>query len=179
MRQSGIPSPKLFAIYIDYLCYLLLNANIGCHIENTFINHIIYADDVCLFAPTLCSLQKLLNICEKIGFSNCINFNPSKSMYVVFNPKKRHYFIPSMIFKSTVLLPKCDVKYLGFILKDNLCDKAAISEELRTLYIRANMILRTFNKCNTDIKKEFFRSYSTSFCCHLWTSYTKKHVIKN
>ena len=40
----------------------------------------------------------------------CITFNPSKSMHVVFNPEKKHYFIPSMISNYTVLLPKCDVK---------------------------------------------------------------------
>ena len=105
---------KLFAIYVEDLSYLLLNANIGGHIENICINHIMYADDVCLFAPTPCSLQKLLNICEQFGLSNCITFSPSKSLYVVFNPKKKHYFIPNMIFNSTLSLPKCDVKYLLF-----------------------------------------------------------------
>ena len=113
-------------MYVDDLSYLLLNSKIGCHIENTCINHIIYADDICLFTPTPCSLQKLLNICEQFGLSNCITFNPLKSMYIVLKPKKNHNFIPNMIFNSTIVLPKCDMKFLGFIMKNNLTDTKAI-----------------------------------------------------
>ena len=99
-------------------------------------------------------------------------------MYVVYKPKKNHSFIPNMIFNSAVLLPKCDVKYLGFILKISLNEDEAILKELRTLYIRSNVILRTFKKCNVDVKKELFRSYCTSFYCgHLWTLYNKRSYL--
>ena len=89
-----------------------------------------------------CSLQKLLIKCEQFGLSNCITFIPLKSMYVIFRPKKNHSFIPNMIFNSTVLLLKCDIKYLGFMPKTSLSDNEAILKELRTLFIRSNVILR-------------------------------------
>ena len=106
-----------------------------------------------------------------------ITFNPLKSMYVVFRPKKNHSFIPNMIFNSTVLLSKCDIKYWRFILKNSLVTMKL--QELRTLYIRSNALLRNIEKCNTDVKRELFRSYCTSFYCgHLWTSYNKTVLSK-
>ena len=63
MRQGGILIPKLF-VNVDNLFDLLPNENIVCHVENTWINHSIYAN-VCLSVPTPpCSLQKLLSMCE-------------------------------------------------------------------------------------------------------------------
>ena len=57
VRQGGILSPYLFAIYMDDLSVTLNNAKVGCHINNRCANHMLYADDLCVIAPSPRGLQ--------------------------------------------------------------------------------------------------------------------------
>jgi len=52
VRQSGILSPFLFAVYIDELSLCLHLANIDCRLSNMIINHLLFADDAVVFAPS-------------------------------------------------------------------------------------------------------------------------------
>ena len=63
VRQGGILSQSLLAIYMDDLSSLLNTSRIGCHISDVCINHVFYADDLCLMAPCAMVLQELINIC--------------------------------------------------------------------------------------------------------------------
>ena len=40
VRQGGILSPSLFAVYMDDLSSLLNASRIGCHIDDVCINHV-------------------------------------------------------------------------------------------------------------------------------------------
>ena len=70
VRQGGILSPYLFIVYIDELSNMLNSAGIGCLIHNCCTNHVFYADDICVIAPSPSGLQGLLNICAKFGLEN-------------------------------------------------------------------------------------------------------------
>ena len=61
VRQGGILSPYLFIVYIDELSNMLNSAGIGSHIHNYCTNHVFYADDICVIAPSPSGLQGLLN----------------------------------------------------------------------------------------------------------------------
>ena len=50
VRQGGILSPVLFSFYMDDLSVLLSRSGIGCHIDDLCINHVFYADDLCLMS---------------------------------------------------------------------------------------------------------------------------------
>ena len=67
VRHGGILSPYLFIIYIDDLSNMLNSAGIGCHIHNCCTNPVLYANDVCVIAPSPSGLQGLLNTCAKFG----------------------------------------------------------------------------------------------------------------
>ena len=58
VRQGGILSPKLFAIYVDDLSHELTLCKSGCYIDDQCMNHVMYADDICLMAPSAIGLQK-------------------------------------------------------------------------------------------------------------------------
>ena len=62
VRQGGILSPSLFAVYMDDLYLLLNTSRIGGHIDDVCINHVFYADDLCLMAPCAIALQELIII---------------------------------------------------------------------------------------------------------------------
>ena len=58
VRQGEILSPKLFAIYVDDLSLELTLSKSGCYIDDQCIKHVMYADDICLIAPSAIGLQK-------------------------------------------------------------------------------------------------------------------------
>ena len=80
VRQGGILSPNLFALYMNKLSRLLVMSNVGCYIDGQCMNHLMYADDIFILAPTAIAMQQLLDICNDYGVANDITFNPLKSV---------------------------------------------------------------------------------------------------
>ena len=64
VRQGSFLSPRLFAVYVD--------ARSGCFIGHQCINHVMYADDICLLAPSALGLQKLLEMSYDFSQDNDI-----------------------------------------------------------------------------------------------------------
>ena len=50
----------------------LSNSYVGFYINYKCINHIMYADDICLMPPTGTAMQNLLDVCHKYGAANII-----------------------------------------------------------------------------------------------------------
>ena len=65
VKQSGIISPVLFNAYMDDLSCVLNCSKIGGRIGGEIVNHLSYADDLCLICLSSASMQKLLNVCSK------------------------------------------------------------------------------------------------------------------
>ena len=53
VKQGGVLSFILFNIYIDKLLLELNGSDYGCHINNTFVGALGYADDVTLLSPSI------------------------------------------------------------------------------------------------------------------------------
>ena len=66
----------LFSIYMDDLSKMLNDSGMGCYVDNVFVNHVFYADDLCLMAPCAIALQQLINICHR--YSIIVDFNALK-----------------------------------------------------------------------------------------------------
>ena len=79
VRQGRVWSSQLFAIYMDDLSVCLTQCKAGCHLNETVTNHVMYADDICLMAPSIISLPKILTLCYEFSQSNGIMFNSIKS----------------------------------------------------------------------------------------------------
>ena len=74
-------------IYVDDLSVTLNACRVGCCVGNVIINHLIFADDLLILAPSVAGLSKLLRICESFGESNDIIFNQKKSACLYFISK--------------------------------------------------------------------------------------------
>ena len=64
VKQGGILSPHLFNVYMDDLSVNLNKLQIGCLYGGTLINHLMYADDLCIFSPSVGGLRKLRLLCQ-------------------------------------------------------------------------------------------------------------------
>ena len=82
VRQGGVLSPKVFAIYIDDLSLDLAMCTSGCYIDDQCMNHVMYADDICGLAPSVIGLQRMLDVCLHFSIRNDIKFNPIKSLFL-------------------------------------------------------------------------------------------------
>ena len=62
-RQDGILSEKLFSVYVlDDLSDKLVTSKVGCSIDSLCMNHVMYADDICLMALSPAALHELISI---------------------------------------------------------------------------------------------------------------------
>ena len=78
VKQGGIISPMLFNLYIDALSLMLNCSGIGGYIGTSFINHLCYADDLCLISLSSSGMQYLLNICNEYGTTHKLLYNELK-----------------------------------------------------------------------------------------------------
>ena len=78
--QGCILSPLLFNVYINDLSIRLSETGIGGSISGKFVNHMIYADDLCVISLSSSGLQSLLNICTEYCQLHDLTFNAKKSV---------------------------------------------------------------------------------------------------
>ena len=76
--QGGILSPQLFNIYFDGLSDILNKSFVGGSIGGKRINHMLYADDLCIVSLSSAGLQQLLTICDQYCAMHSITFNVKK-----------------------------------------------------------------------------------------------------
>ena len=69
---------------MNSLSRLLVMSNIGCYIDDQCMNHLMYADYICLLASTTIVMQQLIDICIDYSVANDIAFNPLKSVLFSF-----------------------------------------------------------------------------------------------
>ena len=140
VRQGGNLSPKLYSVYVDDLSDYLVKSQIGCHIDSLCVNHVMYADDICLMAPSPAALQKLINICYDFSMQNNLSFNSSKSFCMVLKPRLYKLLSPSLYMSTEKLEYTNSTKYLGFTFSSDKKDDNDMLRQLRILYTKSNRI---------------------------------------
>ena len=172
VRQGGIQSPKLFALYMNGLSAALSLCKAGCYINDQCMNHLMYADDVCVMTPSAIALQKLLDVCYEYSITNDLIYNPLKSVCMVFKPRRFKLYCSTVAIRDECLKYVDTFKYLGFVFSENKKDDSDMLRQLRSLYAKANRITRMFHYCTVDVKLLLIKSYYTSFYCgYLWSDY--------
>ena len=81
VKQGGVLSPILFAIYIDGLLKRLQETGVRCHMGHRFGGALAYADDITLMSPSRSGMAILVTACEQYAAEYDIIFNSKKSQF--------------------------------------------------------------------------------------------------
>jgi hypothetical protein len=177
VRQGGVISPLLFNVYTDELSNLLCASGVGC-IMGIRINHIMYADDLCLLATSVAALQLLFNIVLDYGSDHDIVVNEKKTECVYCIVTKSGLAAADVKFPSGVPLRRVDkFKYLGCIISSDSTDNDDIARQTRLLYGRGNLLARKFKSCSTNVKRVLFNAYCGNIYCFALFSEFRKSVF--
>ena len=158
----------------------LSSSIIGCNIAGLFMNHFSYADDMSMLAPSADGLQKLLSICTDYAKKYGTVFNSLKSVCMCIKPLKYKLArIPIIYLAGAAMQYVNNFKYLGYVITDNLVDVQDMQRQLRSIYVKCNMLIYRFNSCTPEVKVQLFQSYCSNFyCSHLWNCYTQAILNK-
>ena len=140
VRQGGVLSPFLFAIFIDDIIKEIKKANLGCRLKHENVSIFIYADDIILLAPSIDSLQNMLRICEKELAWLDMSLNSKKSLCIRFGP--RHNVTCSNIstLNGDNLLWTKSCRYLGVYMCSSNSFKCSLSNAKKSFYRSFNSI---------------------------------------
>ena len=144
---------------------------IGCCSGNTVINHLIYADDIVLFAPSEKGVQSLLDVCSSYAMRHDIIFNCDKSKLMFIDTRKSG-IVPRVTLGNVQLGIVNTYRYLGHIMSDDLSDELDMKSKVRCLYARSNMLASKFRFCTNVVKNRLFTSFCSNVClCWLWARF--------
>ena len=180
VRQGSVLSPYLFCVYVDRISDKLNETKIGCNFRNMIINHLFYADDLCIFSPSSRGLQKLLDVCFNVGSDLNIIFNQKKCKIMVFKSRTyRNCPVPTFNIGGRILKSCATYKYLGHMITESRSDSDDIYRQCRSIYAKGNSLVRTFYKCSDPVKITLFKAYCSSlYTAELWCNYPKYALRK-
>ena len=104
VKQGGIISPILFNVYMNDLSAALNSSGIGGYLGPAFLNHLCYADDLCIITLSSSGMQQLLNTCQSYAIKQQLLYNGFKSFtlcfftiyHVIFNISCNHIWTASL-----------------------------------------------------------------------------------
>ena len=150
---------------------------VGCCCGNTVVNHLMYADDIVLFAPSAKGLQRIIDVRYTYGCDSDIILNTAKLQLMFFDTLKYGYMKDIMLGQKNALSMTKSYTYIGHIITDNLCDGPDIKVEVGCLYGRSNILLRKFYFSSERVKNRLFSSYcSNLYLCSLWAKYRRSSI---
>ena len=139
VRQGGILSPQLFNIYIDGLSDSLNKSSIGGSIGGKRINHMLYADDLCIVSLSSAGLQQLLSICDQYCAMHSVTFNVKKSVCMFFRcSMNKTCDITNVVLSGNIIDYVHKTKYLGVLLSSDMKTSIDVCRQTSKFYAQAN-----------------------------------------
>ena len=143
-KQGGVSSPGYFCLYVDGMIDLLQKNGIGCHITNTFLGAILFADDLVLIAPTRAALQRLIDTCGKYCTDYCLQLNPKKSKVMFFG--KKYGMPPACVEIMGSPIDFVDEwKYLGTTIKSGCAFSFSARPDISGFFRAANSVIHVLS----------------------------------
>jgi len=107
------------------------------------LNHLMFADDICVFCPSVRWLQRILYVFQVYAELHGIIFNCNKTFCMIFKAKSaKSTDTPSLTLGGQNVKSVKHHKYLGSVLDTELSDDKEIQRQLRYQYCAARGVTR-------------------------------------
>ena len=112
-----------------------------CHVAKLFIASVLYADDVCLLAPSRSSMQSLLDVCYNYASRWCIKYNARKTKLMYFGKNHQSFSCFPIHLNGVPLEFAEEWKYLGVVVKASNYFSCSATKPRCSFYRSSNTIL--------------------------------------
>ena len=182
VRQGAILSGFAYCFYMNDLFTKLRKNKSGCWVRGTFLGILGYSDDSLLLAPSLDSLQEMLQVCEEYAGIHNLRFstdqNPvkCKTKCMAFLIKERP--LPSLKLCGNTLPWVSSGKHLGITIENKIDGMKGDIKNKRAAYIdKNNDILQEFGFSHPKTKiliNSIYNSHLSGSC--LWDLFSKEAI---
>ena len=165
VRQGSVPSPCLFAVYLD--------DSIDRRIDGRFHYIVLYVADILLLSSSVRELQTLLHTCEHElkWLDMTINVNKSRSVRIGSRFNTRCSEISTMNGLSLTCVN--EMRYLGIFMINSRVFRCSFDQAKRTYYRSLNAIFGKLGRFNSEkVIPQLVESkclpismYGTEACC--------------
>jgi len=160
VRQGGILSPLLFALFVDDLLIKLSNLKVGCWINGFNFNALMYADDLILLSISIYELQILVDTCLLTFEDLKLEINVKKSACMRIGPRHNIGARPITI-KLSPMAWKSEIRYLGVNIISSNKFKVNLQPAKQKFFGALNGI---FGKVGTKTSPHLLISLVKTFC---------------
>ena len=183
VRQGGILSPLLFAVYMDPLIVRLRALDLGCKLFDKYYGCLLYADDILLMSHTVNAMQRMLAVCDQFAQEFDLKFNGSKSVALRIGNRYNVICAP-FVLSGTELKYVHELKYLGVYLVAASHFKTSISH-IKVKFFRVfNCIYSRSKAARSEIVTvELLKAYCLPFLLYasesVYLSASQLHSLNN
>jgi hypothetical protein len=160
VRQGGVLSPLLFSNFVDEVLEKLNRSSLGCHINRTCFNAVMYADDLLLMSISLNELQQMIDLCIREFNAIDMTINISKSFCMRIG-NRHNINVANIEFQGEKIEWKSELRYLGIFLVCAKTFKCNLQQARQKYFGALNGI---FSKIGTKASPAISLSLINSFC---------------
>ena len=178
VRQGGVLSAKFWAVYMDDLVSQLRSTHRGCYIVELFVACVLYADDVCLMAPTRKAMQTLLDTCSSYAQYWCIKYNEKKTKMMYFGRDFDSFSCAPVMLNGRPLEFVHEMKYLGIIVTTERAFSCSVTKAKCAFYRSSNSILNVVRCPRKEVQMKLLYSIcipNLTYACEV-VSYKEREM---
>ena len=132
-----------------------------CHINNTFVGALGFADDVTLLSPSISGLNAMISLCEVFAKNVDITFNCKKTVCIKFGQKligNEHVYLNDKKIEWVN-----QIKHLGKYIDRNLNDSFDCTHKKSILIGQVNKLCANFGCLQMSVLVRLFKTYYCTF----------------
>ena len=150
IRQGGVLSPYLFAIYIDSVIDKVQDSCIGCRFGSLFCNILMFADDILLLSPSVSAIQELLHLCECELNELDLAINARKSTCIRIGRRHSVKCSNLLTLSGQSITWTNELRYLGVYLSSGYTFKCSLDHAKQSFFRAFNAIFGKIGRIATD-----------------------------
>ena len=167
VRQGGVLSPYLFAVFIDIIVDTVRKSRLGCYLRSICDSVILYADKIILLTPSIDALQSAIHLCECKLRSLDMALNSNKSVCVRIGQRYNVDCVNVLTLNGNVLNWVSTCRYLGVFIVSARQFKCSFDSAKKSLFRSFNAIYgKIGNRASEETVLELMRAKYLPVCMY-------------